>query len=375
MKNLQNPFITVGYAGPEWFCDRKEETAFLIRNIKSNSSVTLTSIRRIGKTGLIMHVLAQLPKGFVGIYLDIQPAENLSDFLNILATSLVNAVPEKSNTGTSFWNFIKSLRPVISFEQLTGLPQVTIDSRPGTPAPDIDATLRFLENQPYHIIVAIDEFQQILNFPEKNVDALLRSRIQQLKNVTFIFAGSQQHLMGQLFNSPSKPFYRSTQFMKVNKIAHTEYREFICRLFREGKIKISEEVADEILEWANHHTYYVQLICNNLYNSEDPLITKDTWQSKAIKLIKETETVFFTYRELLTKAQWTLLKAIAWENKVYSPTSKDFLEKYHLGTSATVIQSLKSLIKKELIFKDYKEDGQSFYSVYDLLFQHWIHNE
>jgi hypothetical protein len=112
-----------------------------------------------------------------------------------------------------------------------------------------------------------------------------------------------------------------------------------------------------------------------LYNSEDPLITKDTWQSKAIKLIKETETVFFTYRELLTKAQWTLLKAIAWENKVYSPTSKDFLEKYHLGTSATVIQSLKSLIKKELIFKDYKEDGQSFYSVYDLLFQHWIHNE
>src|ERR1035438_2422079 len=155
MKNLQNPFITVGYAGPEWFCDRKEETAFLIRNIKSNSSVTLTSIRRIGKTGLIMHVLAQLPKGFVGIYLDIQPAENLSDFLNILATSLVNAVPEKSNTGTSFWNFIKSLRPVISFEQLTGLPQVTIDSRPGTPAPHIDETLRFLENQPYHIIVAI----------------------------------------------------------------------------------------------------------------------------------------------------------------------------------------------------------------------------
>ena len=108
MKHPQNPFITVGYAGPEWFCDRKEETASLLRSITGNSSVTLTSIRRIGKTGLIRHVLAQLPKETVGIYLDIQPAENLAEFLNILATSLVNAAPEKSKPGKVIWNFIKS---------------------------------------------------------------------------------------------------------------------------------------------------------------------------------------------------------------------------------------------------------------------------
>jgi AAA+ ATPase superfamily predicted ATPase len=375
MRNPQNPFITVGYAGPEWFCNRKEETESLIRSIESGLSVTLTSIRRIGKTGLIRHVLTQLPKNLVGIYLDIQPAENLNDFLNIVATSLINAVPEKSKPGRVIWDFIKTLRPVIKFEHLTGLPQVVIDSHPKNPKPDIEAILRFLESQPFKIVVAIDEFQQILNFPENNVDSWLRSKIQQLNNVTFIFAGSQQHLMGQLFNSPSKPFYRSTQFMKLNKIPNDEYRDFICRMFQKGNRKISDEIVDQILEWANRHTYYVQILCNCIYSTDALLITKELWQTEAMRLIKETETVFFNYRELLTNAQWTLLKAIGSEDKVFSPTSKDFLQKYHLGSSATVIQSLKALIKKELVFKDFNEDGKAFYSVYDLLFQHWIRNE
>ena len=375
MKKPSNPFITVGYAGPQWFCDRKEETESILRDITNGTSVTLTSIRRIGKTGLIRHILGQLPKNHVGIYLDIQPAENMNDFLNILATSMINAVPEKSKPGSVIWNFIKSLRPTISFEQLSGLPQVTIDTRPGKPEPDINVTLKFLEKQPFRVIVAIDEFQQILNFPEKNTDAWFRSIIQQLNNVTFIFSGSQQHLMGDLFNSPSNPFYRSTHFMKINKIPVEEYRGFICNLFSQGKRKISRETADQILEWASHHTYYIQLLCNRLYATGEPLITRELWQSEALKSLREVETVFFNYRELLTNAQWLLLKALASEKKVYSPTSKEFLQKYNLAGSATVIQSLKALLKKEMVFRDYDHDGQSYYSVYDLLFQHWIRNE
>lgn len=300
MKKPSNPFITVGYAGPEWFCDRKEETESILRNITNGASVTLTSIRRIGKTGLIRHVLGQLPSGYLGIYLDIQPAENMADFLNILATSVINAVPEKSNLGSAIWNFIKSLRPFISFEQLSGLAQVTIDSRPGKPETDIQATLKFLENQPFHVVVAVDEFQQIVNFPEQNAEAWLRSIIQQLKNVSFIFSGSQQHLMGELFNSPSKPFYRSTQFMKIEKIPAGEYSSFICNLFRKEKRIISDETAGEILEWGDRHTYYVQLLCNRLYATRETRISQELWRSEAMKLIKEAEIIFFNYRELLT---------------------------------------------------------------------------
>jgi len=75
---------------------------------------------------------------------------------------------------------------------------------------------------------------------------------------------------------------------------------------------------------------------------------------------------------LLTKQQWLLLKAIAHEGEVYSPTSKDFISKYALGSSATVLRSLHALLTKEMIFSDYNPDGIMFYSVYDVLFRRWI---
>ncbi len=375
MKTLLNPFVTIGYGGSQYFCDRLDETQSIIRSIESGNSVTLTSIRRMGKTGLIRHVLAKLPKDYVGIYLDIQPAENLPDFLNMLSTALLKAVPARAKYGHAVWTFIKSLRPTISFEALSGLPQVTIDSRPRTPEPDIYATLSFLEKQPFRVVIAIDEFQQILQFPEKQTEAWLRSIIQQMKNLTFIFSGSQQHLMGEMFNSPSKPFFRSTQFMKMGRIPSADYRRFICRLFRRGGMAISEDTADRILVWCNHHTYYVQLLCNRLFTAGHAVIADENWQLEAQAMIRETETIFYSYRDLLTNKQWLVLKSIASEKQVYSPTSLEFLKKHNLGTSATVIQSLNALIKKEMVYKEFNSEGKSFYSVYDLLFQHWISRE
>jgi uncharacterized protein len=375
MNTTVNPFVTFGYAGQEYFCDREEETKSILRSIVNNTPVTLTSIRRIGKTGLIRHVLSKLPRNYVGIYLDIQSAENLNDFMNILVTGMIQAVPEKSKPGKIIWNFIKSLRPTITFDQITGSPQITIDSKLRKVEPDIEAILNFLEGQPYRIVIAIDEFQQILRFPEKQTDAWLRSKIQQLNNLAFIFAGSQQQLMGELFSSPSRPFYRSTNLKQIHKLNAGVYRPFIVRLFRNGNRKISEDIADQILEWADGVTYYVQLLCNRVYSSGEKEITPSLWQSEAASLIKEAEPVFFSYRELLTHPQWMLLKAVAAENKVKSPTSREFMTKYQLNGSATVLQSLKALVTKELVYKDYDSDGQAFHSVHDLLFKHWVCNQ
>ena len=375
MKPTVNPFITLGYAGPDFFCDREEETKSILRSIVNNNPVTLASIRRIGKTGLIRHVLAKLPRNYIGIYLDIQSAENLHDFMNILATSMIQAAPEKSKPGKLIWNFIKSFRPVITFDQITGSPQITIDSNTGKAEPDIETCLKFLESQPFRFIIAIDEFQQILRFPEKKTDAWLRSKIQQLNNLTFIFSGSQQQMMIDLFNSPSRPFYRSTGFMRINKIKADHYREFIIKIFQDGNRQISTEVVNEMLDWADLVTYYVQLLCNRVYSCGEKEITRSLWQSEAGLLIREAEPVFYSYRELLTHPQWNLLKALASEKNVKSPTSKEFMTKYHLTGSATVLQSLKALVTKDLVYKDYDQAGQAFHNVNDLLFQHWVRNQ
>lgn len=122
-----NPFPTTTYIGADYFCNGEAETAKMLSNIKNGQSTTLISIRRIGKTGLIKHVLGQLPGGWKGIYIDMLETENLNHFLNIFATAILKQVPEKSGIGKKLWSFIKSLKPVISFDPLSGLPQASFD--------------------------------------------------------------------------------------------------------------------------------------------------------------------------------------------------------------------------------------------------------
>jgi len=376
MKNINptTPFPTSGYFGPLYFCDREKELETILGNIAGGQSTTLVAIRRIGKTGLIKHLQHKISESMICIYTDILPTENSVDFLNSLATAILNSVPEKTSVGVKIWKFIKSLRPVITFDALTGDPNVSFNIQNIESEHQIESLLSFLESQGKRVLFAIDEFQQILNYPEKNVEAWLRKIIQQLKNVVFIFSGSQQHLMYDIFSNPSKPFFRSALFLKLDKIKFGSYQSFIIEKFSENNKKISKETVAEILEWTNIHTYYVQLLCNRVYINSEKSITSETWKNEALKILNEQEYVFFSYRDMLTKQQWNLLKSIAHEGKVFAITSKDFVQKYKLGSPSTVNRSLISLQKKELVYSEYNKNGKLYYSVYDVLFQRWIQN-
>ncbi len=368
---LENPFPATTYYSALYFCDRQEETNRLISNIKNGNSTIIMAVRRIGKTGLIQHVFNQLPEGWKGIYLDILDTENLNHFLNHLATAIMNAISEKSSIGKKFIDFIKTMRPVISFDALTGEPKASFEIKQSDVATNINSVLQFLGKQKFNIVIAIDEFQQIVNYPEKNADAWLRKHIQQLKNVVFIFSGSQQHLMAEIFTSPKRPFFRSAQMLKLEKINKDVYRDFIISMFRKYKKEISPELATDILEWSNTHTYFVQQVCNRVFAATGRVVTADIWKQQAFQLLKEQEVVFFAYRNMLTNPQWQLLKAIANEGMVFMPTSKKFINDYQLSTSATVLRSLKSLLDYELIYYEFNTEGKKYYSVYDVFFQRW----
>jgi AAA+ ATPase superfamily predicted ATPase len=369
------PFPSVGYFGPEFFCDRENETASLVNNIKGGQSTTLVSVRRIGKTGLIKHLQYQLNKDYICIYVDILPTENSIDFLNALATAILNALPEKTSIGSKIWKFIQTLRPVISFDSLSGTPNVSFNVQPKESERQIETLFEFLEQQEKQVVFAIDEFQQILEYPQKNMEAWLRTIIQQLKNIVFIFSGSQPHLMHQMFANPSKPFFRSTVFLQLEKINAAVYQKFIEQKFTDAKKEISDKVVREMLDWANVHTYFVQLLCNRVFIHAKKKVTTETWQNVAVKMLEEQQPLFLGYRDILTGEQWKLLKAIAKEGQAYSLTSKKFVQKFNLGSPATVLRSLKSLQKKSFIYKQFDENGDTFYSVYDVLFQRWIQNQ
>jgi len=372
MKKPSTPFPTIGYYGPEYFCDREKETKILLENIRGGFSTILTAHRRIGKTALIMHIFGKLPARTKGIYLDILPTENLNGFLNEFASAVIRDMPDKRNPGKKLWDFIKSLRPLLTFDILTGAPQVSFTVKEQEVNRQIEAIIQFLEKQDEKYLIAIDEFQQILKYPERNSDAWFRSVVQKLRNVVFIFSGSQQHLMTELFTIPSKPFYNSARMLKIGKIDHEEYKSFILVKNAENNIAISEETVNQILDWTDHNTFYVQLLCNRVFLRGNSEISEQDWKEEAERLLQELEPVFFNYRSMLTLIQWNLLKAAARENELFEPTGYDFISKYNLGNPASVLRTLQALLRMELIYFDYTPEGKKYYKINDLLFRRWV---
>lgn len=372
MKKPSTPFPTTGYYGSEYFCDRHEELEILTRNVRGGFSTTLVALRRMGKTALVRHLQSTMEKEYTGVYVDILPTESMADLLNSLATGMARMVPERTSIGKKVWTFLKSLRPVVSYDNLSGIPTLSLNQDPDQEKKSIEEIFGFLEQQTKPVILAIDEFQQILQYKEQHVDAWLRSRIQDLKNVRFVFSGSQQHLINELFADPSRPFYRSTQFLKLEKIGREDYHAFIAAKFSEHSKQIDDDTIDAVLDWTRGHTYYVQLLCNRIFLTSKKKVRYELWKEEAMRLLKEQEFVFYAYRDVLTTSQWNLLKAVASDGLVRTPTSHDFLSRHGLGTSATVLQSLKTLQKKELVYRDMDAEGKPYFGVYDVLFSRWI---
>ncbi|MFB6318238.1 hypothetical protein [Saccharicrinis sp. FJH54] len=176
-----NPFTTTTYIGPKYFCDRKHESDLILKKVKNGSSITLLSVRRMGKTGLIHHINNQLPNDVIGVYVDILNTENLTGFLNQLSSALINASEKNLTTGNKIWKFIRSLRPTIGFDSLTGSPYTSFNIQKQETENNIENIFQFIDTSDQKYVIAIDEFQQILNYPEENTDAWLRTIIQKLK--------------------------------------------------------------------------------------------------------------------------------------------------------------------------------------------------
>jgi uncharacterized protein len=368
-----NPFLINTYVAPEYFCDRETETQTLINNIKNQSNTAFFAQRRLGKTALIQHTFHLLrPKKTVCIYLDIYATLGLKELANQMANAIYKEFPPEKSIGKRFMEAIKVLRPVISFDELSGAPELSLDI---TKAKQFEKTipqlLQFLDEQHVKVVIAIDEFQQILNYPEQNVEAILRTAIQPLKHINFIFCGSNQHLMHQIFNNGKRPFYASTKNINLQKIDPKLYGAFIKKHFELHKFKINQESIDLILELTYGHTYYTQLLCHELFAGGATVIKKSNILLALGVILMDNQGTYFQYRNLLTAAQWNLLKALAKEGKVSQPYSQNFIYNYRLGNAAGVKRSLESLLEKEMIYHNISEP-LAYYEVHDKFLLRWL---
>lgn len=164
----------------------------------------------MGKTGLIKNVFYYIQKenkSAACFYLDIFSTQNLQEFVSLLGRSVLGKSDTLSqSTLKSLFSFFKSCRPVISADEITGMPSVTLDFIPERSEETLKEIFTYLNQSGVECYIAIDKFQQIMEYPEKGVEGLLRSYIQFTPNVHFIFSGSKKHLMESIFFSIKRPF-------------------------------------------------------------------------------------------------------------------------------------------------------------------------
>ena len=372
MEKLQNPFVTGGYVSPEYFCDREKETGQLLKNIRNGNNVTLISTRRMGKTGLIQHFFrnSEVANHYTTLFVDIYATKSLNDFVFLLSKNIFNQLKSVSRKVLeTFLTSLKSLHPEVTFDD-QGMPSLALGIGDiHKPEVSLDEIFRFLNGSSTPVIIAIDEFQQITKYPETNIEALLRTYIQQCPHTRFIFSGSRRHIMGEMFNSASRPFFSSASTMNLEPIEKQKYIDFCQNYFHLCNRDITATTVEKVYDLFEGVTWYLQKTLNTLF-AETP---KESCCS--VEMVDEIisfiiDTNKYVYSEnmfRLPDKQGKLLIAIAKDGSVQEPMSSGFVKKHSLASASSVQAGLKGLIEKEFVTRD-----KNGYAVYDRFFEIWL---
>ena len=363
---IKNPFFIKGYHGEEYFCDRVEETEKLVRALGNGSDVTLIAPRRYGKTGLIHNAFAKMDSSVKKVYLDIYSIGDFAAFARLLASEVVSALDNPFvKAGKEVLRFFRSCRPTATPSE-DGI-KWSFDVVPANAEVSLKELFAYLKHYRGECVIAIDEFQQVREFPETGVEALLRGYIQNLDNIHFIFAGSRRHLMQQMFLTPKAPFYLSTEILSLGPIDRSAYFEFAAGFFRKARRPCDRLAFDWLYRRFEGVTWFIQMVLNRVWESGEGLRSRTDVENAIEDIVSSRE---LEYHDLLfsqSESQQALLKAIAAEGKVERPQATAFIAKYRLPSTSTIGSALKDLVERDLVYRD-----ASGYIVYDRLFGFWL---
>jgi hypothetical protein len=363
----KNPFLISGYASKAYFCDREKETKQLHSALQNERNVVLISPRRMGKTGLISHLFASIPDNEAYcIYVDLYKTTCLREFVECLAKAIVGNCGS-SSIREKIMLALQSLRFSFTSDPITGVPEIGVNLVEPQAEVSLQQIFTYMEHADKPVYVALDEFQQIQYYPDSKVEETLPSYIQHLRNTHFIFAGSQKHMMMDMFSSAKRAFFQSAQTMHIDAIPEDVYFAFCRQHFHANNQEIKEDAFHFLYTTLYAHTWYVQSVLNRLYESKIQLIDIPAVQEVIQTLVNENAYTYQNYCRLFTINQLATLKAIAIEREVKEPNNQAFIMKHHLSAASTIRSVIKTLVEKEFI---YEETG--VYSVYDRFFGIWL---
>lgn len=373
MAVMINPFIVTGKIAPEYFCDRVAESARLIKSVTNGNNLVIISPRRMGKTGLIQFCYdkPEIVKEYYTFFIDILHTSSLREFTYLLGREIYETLlPRSRRMANLFIQTLKSISGKFGFDPVSNFPVFSIELGDiERPEYTLEEIFSYLNSADKRCIVAIDEFQQIAKYPERNIEALLRTHIQQQANSNFIFAGSERHIIQEMFSSAARPFYHSADVLELKAIDSGIYTPFVVNHFEKCRRYIDAVDVEKVYRLFNGHTYYLQKTFNEAFadTPEGGECGIDTIRRAIDEMIASNDTIFREILSNIPEKQKALLYAIARDGEAVRITSADFIKRHSLASASSVQSAAKKLLEK-----DYITEINKVFSVNDKLFAMWI---
>lgn len=372
-----NPFVLNGVVPEKYFCDRKKETDKIVRALLDHANILLTSSRRMGKTQLIRHIYSQphIKDSAYTFYTDIYATTGVQELAMYLSKEIYSQlVPRGKQALDRFLSVAKSISAGFTYSPLEAAPFFALklgDIK--DPELTLSEIFEYLEHADKPCIMAIDEFQKIGEYPQKNVEALLRTFVQRMTNCTFIFAGSNRHILENMFNSSAKPFYNSASQCHLDRIDRGVYIEFALWAFKENGRCIEPGAAALAYDLFDGHTYYVHCLLHDAftYTDEARSVNEDDIRKTLDDIVEDRSHSFADQMSMLNYQQKEVIVAIAKEGKASGVTSVQFVRDHALKSPSSVQNALRTLLDRDLI--TFEGSGKSrTYSLSNRFLECWL---
>ncbi len=367
-----NPFFIGKYIGDHYFCDREKDTQTLVKHIINGRNIALISPRRLGKSGLIHHTFnrPEIKDSYITIYVDIYSTQNLAEFAKALSEAIIRTIKIEKSWPDKFLAFMKSLKLGFKIDSISGEP--AIDICVGDiefPEKTVRELFEYLEILPRPCVLAIDEFQQIREYPEKGIEAYIRTIVQGCPHTSFIFCGSKRHIMTDMFFSPSKPFFQSVISQSLHPIPMDVYIDFAGRLFAERGKFLDKFAAEVVYKMFDGCTWYIQMMMNEMFalTEKGSVCTTEYIDFAWDNIIMSQEDRYQSILYHLAPKQKQILYAIAKDGKAANITSSDFIKRHRLVSASSVQAAIKPLLKHDIITC---EEGT--FRIYDYFFAAYL---
>lgn len=358
---MKNPFKFGTIVDDQYFIARKKEVEKVAAVLAGENHLVVISPRGFGKSSLIFKAVRHLERPVIAI--DMQLVTGPTDLAAQILKRIYRLYPsEKLNKHLKKFRVI----PTLNLNPVTE--GVDVAFMPGTPyLPALEDVLDLAEKvstAKKKIIMIFDEFQDAVKLHPDMLHQL-RAIMQHHTMVNYIFPGSQESLIREIFQKKKSPFYHFGNVLNLSGIGEQEFREFLADSFKDV-CSDPDTVALKITGVTRCHPYYTQQLAFTVWERAMSSKTTEDIVSEAVdELIMMHDIDYERIWVNFNKTDRKMLTGLSVSD--LQPLSDAFYRTYGISASSTAFSSLKRLMADGYITK-----VKGRYEIDDPFFNMWL---